>query len=189
MNWRWVGTTALLTAGVLSYGIFVHRDGADQNAVEPPPRLGYYFKDAIITDTTVTGMPRIRLAARSIEQNPTDQSVSLQEVNVDYLAIPDRPWHLQAESGHLPAESSALTFSGNVALRATGAANGAVLHTESLTIDTQKNVALTDSPVAIDIAAGGKGGNRILARGLYADLNSAKLKLNSAVHGRFSPHE
>jgi len=95
---------------------------------------------------------------------------------VDYLAVPDRPWNLQADTGHLPAESSALTFAGNVILRPgissagndstqvspdqsatdqdtplradpTGdSSRNAVMHTDFLTIDSQKNLATTDSP-------------------------------------------
>jgi len=76
MNWNWVGATALLMAGVLSYGIFMGHNRVDQNPVEAPPRLGYYFKDAVITETSVAGAPHLRLAARSIEQNAVDDSVS-----------------------------------------------------------------------------------------------------------------
>ena len=194
MNWRWVGTTAVLTAGVLTYGVFMGRNRMDQNAVEAPAALGYYFRNAVITETTAAGAPRLRIAARSIEQNPQDDSVSLEQVNVDYLSIPDRPWNLQADSGHLPAGSSALTFEGNVTLQPgrTAAATdtgddfrNAVMHTEFLTIDSKKNIATTNAPVAIDVTAGGSKQNRVTAQGLYADLNSSKVKLNSSVHGRF----
>jgi LPS export ABC transporter protein LptC len=182
MSWRWVSVTALLAAVVLSYGVLTGgpRDTDVSPGVERTPP-GYYLKDAVITDTTERGTPSVRLAARRIEQQPADGSIDLDDVHVEYLAVPERHWMLTADTGHVPAGSSTIEFAGNVTLESKDQPQSAVVTTDDLAIDTATSVATTDAAVSIELS-----GHRVLARGLRADLEHDRVELESDVSGRFA---
>jgi lipopolysaccharide export system protein LptC len=184
MSWRWVSITALLAAVVVSYGIFTGQSSEDGLATgDERPQPGYYLRDAVITDTQADGSPAVRLAARRIEQNPMDDSIALEDVDVDYLALENRHWRLTADSGSVPGGSSTITFSGNVVLEGRDQPESAVIRTDSLSVDTEKSIASTQAPVSIEIA-----GHRVNARGMRADLETNRVELESQVHGRFAPN-
>jgi LPS export ABC transporter protein LptC len=183
MNWRWVSMTSLLAAAVVSYGVLVRQNGADDIATERSrAQPGYYLKDAIVTDTTDDGTPGLRLAARRIEQHPENGSITLRDVTVDYLALPERSWRLTANEGIVPGGTTTIRFSGDVALAAEGEPRGAVIRTDALSIDTQTSIATTDEPVSIEL-----GGHHVLARGMMANLKDNHVQLESEVNGRFVP--
>ncbi len=179
MNWRWIALTAVLAAALVSYGAFIGSERGSETAVPPAPPLGYYLKDAVITDTTVSGAARLKIGARLIEQNPADNSVKMQQVRVDYLADAGSPWTLTSDSGFLPAQSKTITFSGNVTLRGETWQQDAVVRTKTLSLETEKQIASTRDDVTIAV-----GKHNIVSKGLQADLKTQKLKLESS-HGRF----
>jgi LPS export ABC transporter protein LptC len=184
VNWRWVSITALLAALVVSYGVFTGQSRDDSLATGADrPQPGYYLRDAVITDTQADGSPAVRLAARRIEQNPADDSISLEDVDVDYLALEDRSWRLTADSGSVPGGSTTITFSGNVVLEGRDQPQSAVIRTDTLSVDTRKSIASTQAPVSIEIA-----GHQVHARGMRADLETNRVELESDVHGRFAPN-
>ena len=180
MNWRWVAFTALIGALIVSYGVLTgnHRDTAPMP--EGVQQLGYYMKDAVITETSIDGNPRLKLTSRSIQQHVEDNSVGLSDVQVDYVSIPDKHWVLTADRGVVPANSHTITFLGDVAIRQLDAQPGAVIRTPSVTIDTDTNIAQSSDPVAIEF-----GNHTVLARGFKADLKAEHVQLESQVHGRF----
>ncbi|HSN72486.1 MAG TPA: LPS export ABC transporter periplasmic protein LptC [Steroidobacteraceae bacterium] len=183
MSWRWVSLTGLLAALVVSYGIFTGQprdDGIMGGAEREQP--GYYLKDAVILDTSPDGSPAVRLAARRIEQNPSEQSIALEEVTVDYLALEDQHWRLTADTGVVPSGSQTITFVGNVTLESQEQPQSAVIRTETLSVDTVNSIASTAAPVSIEI-----GGHSVNAQGMVADLEDNRVQLESDVHGRFVP--
>jgi LPS export ABC transporter protein LptC len=182
MNWRWVAYVIVLGAAAVVYLAFFDSDrGSDTDNNSRKTPLGYYLKDAVITDTTPEGNPRARIAAENIEQNPADNSVQMQTVRVDYLALATQPWTLTSEQAYVPSESKTITFSGDVTLRGSGKDAGAVIRTRTLSLDTEKQIAKTRDDVTIAL-----GSREILSHGLTADLKTEKLKLESS-HGRFVP--
>lgn len=182
MKWRWLAYVVVLVIAAGGYLAFFDSDrGSDAGSSKKAP-LGYYLKDAVITDTTPAGEPRTRIAAEKIEQNPADNSVQMQGVRVDYLAIARQPWTLTSKQAYLPSESRTITFSGDVTLRGSARENGAVIRTRTLSLDTEKQIANTRDDVTIEV-----GSREIFSRGLTADLKTQKLKLESS-HGRFLPH-
>jgi LPS export ABC transporter protein LptC len=196
MNWRWIAASALLAAFLVTYGIFVGREPLLQDAAAPPPPLpGYYLKDAVITETLPNGEPHLRLAARSIQQSPKDDSIQLRDMTADYYGsqggakngaqggqLGDKRWGLSADQGFIPANSRTLELSGNVVLRQLDSPVAPVAHTEYLLLDTARNTAKTSASVRIDIAE-----NSVKAKGLEADLKTGNVKLLANINGQFNP--
>jgi LPS export ABC transporter protein LptC len=182
MNWRWISLAAALAALVAVFGSMIDHDAAnDANDTSLPPP-GYYLKDAIITQTQENGSPDLRLSAARIDQQRKDASIRLQNVQVDYLKVPERHWVLTAERGEIPENSRIVEFSGNVELRPAEAKPQAFLRAESLAIDTVRNVAYTTaSPALIKFAT-----YSMTVKSLEADLVSEKIKLQSA-RGKTGP--
>lgn len=180
MSWRWVAFTALIGALIVSYGVLTgnHRDTAP--VTEVAQQLGYYMTDAVITETSPEGNPRLKVTSQSIRQNPQDNSVALFDVRVDYLSIPDKHWMLTADRGFVPANSHTIAFLGDVTLRQLDTQPGATIRTPSASVDTDTNIARSSDAVSIEL-----GNHSVLARGFTADLKSERVQLESQVHGRF----
>jgi LPS export ABC transporter protein LptC len=179
MNWRWIWIAAALGAVVAGFGLLANRNPVTSALTETPVQPSYYLKDAVITETDTSGSPAIRLIANSIEQKPGDDSILLHSVRVDYLKVPDKQWYLSAEQGFVPPDSRIIHFEGNVELHPIDAPSNAVLRTNEITLDSERNVAYTTrSPVTIRY-----GSYSMQARSLEADLNTEKIRME-VVHGR-----
>ena len=179
MNWRWIWIAAALGALVVGFGLLTNRDPATNALNEVPVQPAYYLKDAVITETDTSGSPAVRLIASSIEQKPGDDSIVLHSVRVDSLKVPDKQWYLSAEQGFVPPDSRIIHFEGNVQMHPIDAPSTAVLRTDEITIDSDRNVAYTTrSPVTIRY-----GSYSMQARRLEADLTTEKVRME-AVHGR-----
>ena len=182
MNWRWISLTALLGALVLGYGALTGRDSLNVASGEAPPQPGYFLRDAVISRTGEDGSLSLRLIAQRIEQNSDRSGIELHDVRVDYLNAPEKEWLLTAREGFVPDDSRIVRFTGDVKLRPADASNDALLRTESLEIDTLKNIAYaTRSPVQITM-----GRNTLTVKKFVADLNTEKVTPESA-RGRLFP--
>ncbi|AMN46126.1 hypothetical protein ACG33_03170 [Steroidobacter denitrificans] len=182
MNWRWVLVAALPAALVIGYGALVDRRAAPVSSSEAPPQPGYYLQDALITETHVDGSMKMRLTARRIEQQPQDGSFLLSAVHADYYQAPDREWKLSARSGFMPGDSHVLNLQGNVELWPANATEGAFLRTETMAIDTDKNIAYsTNSPVNLRF-----GQHVMVVNSFTADLSTEKIRVKAA-KGRYEP--
>jgi LPS export ABC transporter protein LptC len=182
MSWRWISISALLGALVLGYGALTGRDTLSFTAAQAPPQPGYHLRDAVISQTREDGSPGLRLVASRIEQNSDRSGIQAHDVRVDYLNAPDQRWLLTAREGFVPDQSRIVQFNGNVELRPVDGNDGAVLRTEALEIDMARNVAYsTSSPVQITM-----GANTLTVKRFEADLNTEKVKLESA-RGRIQP--
>jgi len=180
MNWRWVAFTALIGALMVSYGVLTGNRRDVVPASAGVQQLGYYMNDAVITETSPEGNPRLKLIARTIQQDPQDNSVALFDVQLDYVSIPDKHWLLTAERGSVPADSHTVTFLGDVTLRQLDVQPGATIRTPSVSVNTDTNIARSRDPVSIEL-----GNHNVLARGFTADLKAERVRLESQVHGRF----
>lgn len=179
MSWRWIWIAALLAAVVVGFGALSGRSGESSSPQAVADKPTFYAKDAVILQTQADGSPQLRLAAERIEQQPDDNSITLNEVRVDYLKIPEKPWILTAARGVVPADSLTVQFSGDVRLRPADAPDATYLNTNTLTIDTQRNLAYTTaSPTTMQF-----GRYTLEVERFEADLVTEKLTLES-VHGR-----
>lgn len=150
------------------------------NERQPSP----YLQDARIDEFDRRGRLKLRVAARRIEQDPADDSVSLTDLELEYLALPGQIWRMTARHGAAPQGFGTVTLSGDVVM--TGerdqVPHTASVRTGRLVLDTSSQVARTPLPVAVAV-----GGHTLRARGLTANLKGETLRLESEVHGNFAP--
>lgn len=179
MNWSWIWIAAVLAAVVIGFGVLTKRGPSSAGTQETLPQPAYYLKDAVITETTPEGAPKIRLIANRIEQQPDDDAIELANVRVDYLKVPDKQWFLSAQRGIVPADSHIIQFIGNVELKPANGPATTFLRTQELSIDSDRNLAYTTtSPVAIRF-----GSYAMEVKRFEADLNTERVRME-AVNGR-----
>lgn len=185
MIWRIFIVCVLVLVVVVSLVNKERRPVSDaaQAPVEPP-QPGYYMKGARISEMGPDGLPLYRVEAERIEQDPTDNAIRLEQLALIYRTPEAREWTLTAARGYVPPGSKTLDLAGNVRIVGQPAPEmqPAIVHTERMTIDTETNVASTRDRVDIEW-----GDRRLSTMGLVADLKAERLRLESAVHGRFVP--
>lgn len=157
---------------------------ADTLAVSAAPRSGYYLRDAQVTEYGPDGRVRLLMAALEAEQDPEHDTVALQDVRMDYFALPNQGWRLTARRGEAPTSFRTVELSGDVVMtgRQRQPAGLAVIRTERLTLEPAARRAHTAEPVSLVF-----GPYALAATGLEADLNAGTLRLESGVNGRFIP--
>jgi LPS export ABC transporter protein LptC len=147
-------------------------------------RPGYYLTGVDLEEFGADGEVRIGLRSISATEDPASGVVRLADVAVDYHAPAGRTWYLTANEARVPPGGRTVEFEGDVTLtgRPGEDAVAAELHTARLALDTVSEVATTRAPVELAL-----GPHRVRAQGLRADLKSGTVRLESGVHGRFTP--
>jgi len=181
-NQRLIAAAAFVAAISLLYGLLGGRDSNDFETGPADEDRGYYLTDATLTEMGMDGKPRIVVHAKTAVQQLSDQTVSLDTVQVDYTAQQTGPWKVTANRGHLAADRTTMMLAGNVRVTGTEAGAATVIDTDELTYDTQANFVQTADPVTVRF-----GVHELRGRGLRADFNAGTLKLESNVNGRFNP--
>lgn len=183
MMWRNALGSALLVAAVAVTWWFgrVPANGPSLGPAESA--TGYYLKGANITQIGAEGQTLYELAAEEIVQNPDDDSILLETVRLDY-SLPEGGWSLEAARGRIPSSQDEIQLSGDVLATGTQTENAdtAIIRTDSLNLDVKAQTASTTDPVLVEI-----GAYQVKSVGLQADLKENRLRLQSEVHGRFSP--
>jgi LPS export ABC transporter protein LptC len=172
---------AVVAAATLAYGLFDGEDDDIGTTVVEEPR-GYYLTEATLTEVGPDGTPRTVLRAERIEQQTSDESVLLSDLTLDYRTANAGTWTVTAARGRLPPGAKSVRLSGDVVIRGTESRGSAVIRTDELNYDTVTSLVETEEPVAVQF-----GAHRLEGRGLRVALNEGRLKLESDVHGRFTP--
>lgn len=183
MKWRVVIGTAIGVMLFAAYSMLHHRDDNVAVSTTVPDQPGYYLKDATLIQTDVnTGEPSWQLHAASITREPRDDSVSLEQVKLDYFGAGDTAWLLTAQHGYIPNDSRVVNFSDAVNIEPQGkqVTMPMTLQTDALSIDTQNNQATAPGKVTIRMNQ-----QQLTAVGLKADLQNQKVHLLSQVRGEF----
>jgi lipopolysaccharide export system protein LptC len=181
MRWRSTLTTTVISAALAGYILVSRQTGDDLIDVRAPTQPGYYLKQATVIESGTDGKPRMKLQAAEIRQQLSDDSISMQQVVVNYRSEDNTPWLLSADQGQLPAHSKTVRFSGNVYIRPEdNQLQRAEIHTDSLSIDTEKNLASTFGTVTFVMDQ-----QQLTGVGLKYDLKRQTLQLHSQVHGTF----
>lgn len=183
LKWRTVLLIAVIAVALAGFGVWSQRDGSDLHVGPAPAQPGYYLKDAVVTETDATGAARFKLRAQQINQNPSDESIDLQQVKLDYRSDPESLWLLTANRGHLVGGSRVINFTGNVNIQPQAPSENRIeLQTETLSMDTEHNIASAPGKVIF------KMDQQVLnAVGLKYNLKQQKLQLESGLHGQFKP--
>jgi LPS export ABC transporter protein LptC len=180
---RWViGITATVAGVATAYNLLLGGGGDDVESDPWQEQRGYYLSDATLTELGVDGKPRVVVQARSIEQQLRDQSVVLQDLELDYSTTQAGTWKVTADRGRMPPERNSIQLFGDVTVTGREARGSAIIRTERLAYDTAANLIQTSDPVRIQV-----GAHELHGRGLRVDLNKGTLRLESSVNGTFKP--
>jgi LPS export ABC transporter protein LptC len=184
LGWRAVLIIAAIAVILAGFGLWASRNGEDLRVGPAPAQPGYYLKQAVVTETDATGAARFKLSAEQINQNPKDQSIDLQTVLLDYRSDPDSLWLLTANHGHLVGGSRVIDFTGNVHIKPQAPSTNRVeLQTETLSMDTENNIATAPGKVKFTM-----DGQFLNAVRLKYNLKQQTLQLESGLHGQFQRH-
>jgi LPS export ABC transporter protein LptC len=180
---RRIVTIASSVAGLaLLYGLLSSRDEPDAELGNEADQRGYYLNDATLTEMGKDGRPRVIVRAATIEQQLSDQSVQLSQLELDYRTKESGDWHVTAREGNMPADRKSIQLAGDVAITGAESRGEALIRTERLSYDIDDAIVQTEDPVSVRF-----GQHLLRARGLRAELNAGTLKLESDVNGRFVP--
>jgi LPS export ABC transporter protein LptC len=158
--------------------------GDESRALEQP---GYYLRDARLEQTDATGRVTLVIVATAATEQPALADVLLEDIRVDYAPDLAHRWLMTAAFGTLPAAARSVLLSGDVHLspapgsQGSAARAGALVSTEHLRVDVERNLATTADPVRIDFRQ-----HFVTAQGLRADLTRETLRLQSNVNGTFA---
>ena len=179
---RTVGVAAAAAGLVLLYGLLTGWNDDDVELGDAGAERGYYALDATIVETGKTGRPRFIAHARRVEQQLVDQSVLLEDMTLDYPTADHGTWHVVAPAGRMPADRESVELYGGVTISGADAHGDAVIRAERVHYLIDAAIVDTTSPVTLTY-----GRHELRARGLEARLNDGTLRLESDVHGRFTP--
>jgi lipopolysaccharide export system protein LptC len=188
---------------VVAAAYFIGRTGRGTDEIDDAasrtPDPGYSASNAQIVETGYDGRERYRLNAKMIRQQTEAGVIDLETLEMDYhpgaqsrlpgeaspTAAESREiWHLTSDRGQVRADGDDVQLTGNV--RVTGPAPGSgaplTMTTSELRINTPTEFIETAAPVKVNWS-----GHQLDAVGMKADLKAGKLRLESQVHGEFSP--
>jgi lipopolysaccharide export system protein LptC len=107
---------ALLLGAALLTGFIVLRGPSTEDPTAPRARLGlgYYVKGARLLGTGPDGQILYRVTTTAAEQQLADGTITMRDVNVDYVPAAEVPWKLQADRGQIPPDRNIIELMGNV---------------------------------------------------------------------------
>lgn len=145
---------------------------------------GFEAVGAEIVETGADGLPRYRVRAAQITQDPANRNVLLQQVELRLADDAGARWAVDARSGQMPADAQSIELSGAVEVRGRAAARDEPLaiRTERLTYEFERQLARSDAEVTFTM-----GTRALVATGIAADLKAGRVRLESKVNGRFNP--
>ena len=151
---------------------------------EAPAEQGYRAKGAVLTETGANGKPRYEMQAGEIRQKTAGGAVALRDIRMAWRDSRRNPWVVTAMSGELPESAAIISLRGDVRLQGRPGKGrpDLVLRTATLEFDTVKQRARTPDRVSVQ-----SGNRRLTATGMAVDLVKQQLRLQSEVHGRFTP--
>jgi len=145
---------------------------------------GYYLSGARLTEYDEAGAVRLTLSAARASQAETGGRVEFSDVAVKFAGGTGGPWSLDADRGWAWPDTERVELEGDVVMQSLREplARAATVRTPRLTLLVNQRLATSDAPVSLDF-----GRHQLDAVGLRADLARETLRLESKVHGRFTP--
>ena len=173
---------ALILATLLAGcdGLAINKEIDVTTAANDP---GYSVTGAELIETDERGLPRYRLTADHILQDPAS---SLIDVDNPVLSLHEQgtlAWTVSARHAQLPGTAQMIALDGEVSVVSIGDDETPLsLTTSSLRYDFLSGIVQTDAAVSLLL-----NGHRLQGIGLEANLRTRRARLNEAVQGRFTP--
>jgi lipopolysaccharide export system protein LptC len=176
-------------------GGFVLLGGQHEHSPSPSPVItreipqepdGYAAKDARLVQTGPDGRPLYIVEAEHMQQHPGLGTVDMEQVQVGFHDDTGNLWQATGNHGVLGQTTGQVDLAGNVHAYGLlpGTQNEANLNTEHLHVDTQAQKVRTQDPVTMVTS---DQHNQVHSLGLYADLKTGHVVLESNVHGVYLP--
>jgi LPS export ABC transporter protein LptC len=145
---------------------------------------GYSARHAEIVETGKDGRPMYIVKAETVRQIPDAQSIMLETVRLEMRDESGQRWTARSDYGQIFQQSEDVQLTGDVLVSGTfkGSKDPAEISTERLSFNTQNNIVKTNSPVTLAWQ-----GKNIHSTGMIANLKDQSLRLESSVHGLFTP--
>ncbi|MBX3704284.1 MAG: LPS export ABC transporter periplasmic protein LptC [Steroidobacteraceae bacterium] len=182
-----IARLVLLAALAALFAVLVQWRLLDRGSQAPAAqaaRPGYYLTGVDLEEFGADGRLRLGLQSARADEDAASGIVRLTDVAVNYHAPTGQLWVLTSATAQVPQGGRVVEFEGDVLLAGTPAARAAPaeLRTARMLLDTEAELAQTKSEVELAF-----GRHRITAQGMRADLKAGSLRLESDVHGLFSP--
>ena len=187
MNIDWRGLMVFLGLAAVAATSWYSLNDEEESESETPPVQGeafsYYIRGASISGFDINGSMLYELNADYIYHDASDDSISLENVRMDYQPSPAASWLVEADEGRMDGGREYLDLLGNVKAQRTRqpGALKTVLHTSTLRLEPETSVATSSAEVQLEMS-----GRTLSGTGMYADLRQERLQLKANVHGRFS---
>ncbi len=145
---------------------------------------GYSATDAAVVETGADGLPMYTLRARQVDQNPDDDIVNLTTVHMTFRDPSGGQWQARSDRAVARQDSAQIDMSGSVDAAGHFARSTMPVHflSDTLHVDTHTDILRTSSAITLDWS-----GKLLTARGMVTNLKDHHVKLESQVHGQFSP--
>lgn len=145
---------------------------------------GYSILGAELIETDANGLPRYRLRAERIVQDPISLLI---EIDKPVLGINEQgspAWTVSADHGQLPGHARAISLAGHVEVNSARQNERPSLQiaADSLDYDFSSYMAKTDDVVSLTVE-----GHQLRGVGLEADLRRRQARIKESVQGRFEP--
>ncbi len=158
----------------------------EDDSAAPEPELsvtpGFYMLDADVIALGDDGQPVYHLMADRLEQRGENQPASLEKIRLEYDPRTGIDWVLTAPRGEVSADLGEVRLDGGVEIVSSGEEPFTRMVSEDLTVQIDTHTATTDGPVEVY-----QGGTSVEAVGLLANLMDQTVRLQSRVHGQYSP--
>ena len=139
---------AILALVALIVGVVVlsgpQRESTAPATVGPLHDPGYAARKARLIQTGPDGQPLYTLDAAQIQQQPDQDTVDLQQVQLGFRDTSGNPWTARADRGQLTQGSGVVQLEGGVRVVGSLPDSGepAEIHTERLAFDTEGRLAM-----------------------------------------------
>jgi LPS export ABC transporter protein LptC len=171
MSLRNVLLALLLTGAAAASWYLNYRPPAIEEpaATEGGESLGYYLVDAVFRRTSPEGRFVYEISAARIDEDPTSDYLSFDDVKISYSESEEIPWLATADHAIAPMNREFIDLHGAVQLRSTdeGSGRATTIETDAMRLEPERYLATTESPVRFAV-----GDDWLTANSLVADLKS-----------------
>lgn len=145
---------------------------------------GYAAVNAQMVQTGPDGRPLYTLDAAQIREQPDNNTVLLDQVQMGFRDSSGGQWTARAQRGELGQDTGVVQLDGDVHVlgKLPHSQDPVEITTQHLAFDTRAQLVTTHAPVTFDVA-----GHRLDGTGLTASLKEHRVQLESDVHGTFPP--
>ena len=150
-----------------------------QAAARGTGELGYYLKGAVFRGMNSEGRLVYEISAARIDEHPSAEYLSLENVEISYFDAEEVPWLARAAHATAPTNREFVDLHGSVRLssRDQSSEQHTVIETEAMRLEPERYIATIDGPVRFAV-----GGNWLTASRLEADLKRDVIR-GSDVYG------